>query len=160
MSWNSTLVLIFQRRMKYLFPGLSNTIKLCPYFMGHIVYPAHFPSQGPETIVLCGLYIYAVMTRQFISSWMLHFSSLTCLRHYRHYSDVIMGAMASQITSLTVVYSIVYSAAEQRKHQSSAPLAFVRGIHRWTVNSPHKWPVTRKMFPFDDVIMLLRPDNT
>ena len=43
--------------------------------------------------------------------------------------------------------------AHQRKHQSSASLAFVRGIHRRPVNSPHKWPVTRKMFPFDDVIM-------
>ena len=43
---------------------------------------------------------------------------------------------------------------DQRKHQSSASLAFVRGIHRWPVNSPHKGPVTRKMFPFDDVIML------
>ena len=69
-----------------------------------------------------------------------------------HYSDVIMGTMASQITSLTIVYSAVYSGAEQRKHQSSASLAFVRGIHRWPVNSPHKWPVTRKMFPFNDVI--------
>ena len=45
------------------------------------------------------------------------------------------------------------SDADQRKHQSSASLAFVRGIHRGPVNSPHKWPVTRKMFPFDDVIM-------
>ena len=44
-------------------------------------------------------------------------------------------------------------AAGQRKHQISASLAFVRGIHRWPVNSPHKWPVTRKMFPFDDVTM-------
>ena len=70
-----------------------------------------------------------------------------------HHSDVIMGAMASQITSLTIVYSTVYSGEYQRKHQSSASLAFVRGIHRWPVNSPHKWPVTRKMFPFDDVIM-------
>ena len=60
---------------------------------------------------------------------------------------------ASQITSLTIVYSTVYSDADQRKHQSSASLAFVRGIHRGPVNSPHKWPVTRKMFPFDDVIM-------
>ena len=48
-----------------------------------------------------------------------------------------------------------YSDADQWKHQSSASLAFVRGIHRWPVNSPHKWPVTRKMFPFDDVIMHL-----
>ena len=64
-----------------------------------------------------------------------------------------MGAMASQITSLTIVYSTVYSGADQKKLQSSASLAFVWGIHRRPVNSPHKWPVTRKMFPFDDVIM-------
>ena len=65
-----------------------------------------------------------------------------------------MGAIASQITSLTIVYSTVYSDADQRKHQRSASLAFVWGIHRGPLNSPHKWPVTRKMFPFDDVIML------
>ena len=64
-----------------------------------------------------------------------------------------MSAIASQIASLTIDYSIVYSDADQRKHQSSASLVFVRGIHRGPVNSPHKWPVTRKMFPFDDVIM-------
>ena len=64
-----------------------------------------------------------------------------------------MSAMASQITSLRIVYSTVYSSGDQRKHQSSASLAFVRGIHRRPVNSPHKGPVTRKMFPFDDVIM-------
>ena len=64
-----------------------------------------------------------------------------------------MGSIMSQITSLTIIYSIVYSDADQRKHQSSASLAFVRGIHRGPVNSPHKWPVTRRMFPFDAVIM-------
>ena len=69
-----------------------------------------------------------------------------------HCNDVIISSMASQITSLTIVYSSVYSGADQRKHQSSCSLAFVRGIHRWPVNSPHKGPVTRKMFPFDDVI--------
>ena len=47
-----------------------------------------------------------------------------------HYNDIIMTTMASQITSLAVVYSIVYSGADQRKHQSSASLAFVREIHR------------------------------
>ena len=71
----------------------------------------------------------------------------------KNYNDVIMGAMASQITSLTIVYSTVYSGVDQRKHQSSASLAFVRGIHRWPVNSLHKWTVTRKMFPFDDISM-------
>ena len=70
-----------------------------------------------------------------------------------HYDDVIMTMLESQITSLTVVYAIVYSGVHQRKHQSSASLAFVREIHRGPVNFPHKWPVTRKMFPFDDVIM-------
>ena len=65
-----------------------------------------------------------------------------------------MGAMASQVTSLTTVYSTVYSGADQRKQQCSASLAFVRGIHRSPVNSPHKEPVTREMFPFDDVFML------
>ena len=57
------------------------------------------------------------------------------------------------ITSLTIVYSTIYSGSDQRKHQSSTSLAFVRGIHWWPVNSPHKWPVTRKMFPYDDIIM-------
>ena len=73
-----------------------------------------------------------------------------------HYNDVTMGSMASQITSLTIVYSAVYSGADQRKHQSSTSLAIVRGIHRGPVNSQHKWPVTRKMFPFDDVIMMIK----
>ena len=64
-----------------------------------------------------------------------------------------MGVIAYQITSLTVVYSMIYTDADQRKYQSSASLAFVRGIHRGPVNSPHKWPVTRKMLPYDDVIV-------
>ena len=76
-----------------------------------------------------------------------------------HYDDVIMGAMASQITSLTTVYSTVYSGTDQSKYQSCASLAFVWGLHRWPVNSPHKWPVTRKMFPFDDVIMICAPTS-
>ena len=66
-----------------------------------------------------------------------------------------MGATASQITSLTIVYSSVFSGADQRKHRRSASLAFVWRIHRWPVNSPHKWRVTRKMFPFDDVTMII-----
>ena len=68
----------------------------------------------------------------------------------KHYGDFLMGTVASQITSLTIVYSTIYSGAGQRKHQSSASLAFVRGIHRRPVNSLHKWPATRKMFPFHD----------
>ena len=70
-----------------------------------------------------------------------------------HYCDVILGAMTSQINSFTIVYSAVHSGAIKKTHLSSSSLAFVRGIHRWPVNSPHKWPLTRKMFPFDYVIM-------
>ena len=66
-----------------------------------------------------------------------------------------MRAIASQITSLTIVYSTVYSGADQRKHQSSVSLAFVQGIHRGPVNSPHKVPVTRKILPFDDVFIMV-----
>ena len=66
------------------------------------------------------------------------------LGHHRtYYSDVIMGMMASR---LSIVYSTIYSGADQRKHQSSTLLAFVKGIHLWPVNSPHKGPVTWKIF--------------
>ena len=75
-----------------------------------------------------------------------------------HDNDVIVSTMASQITCLTNVYSNVNSDTDQRKHQSLASLAFVWGIHRDRRIPPppphtHKGPVTRKMFPFDDVIM-------
>ena len=79
--------------------------------------------------------------------------NLTLFMPKSHHNDVIMSVMASQITSLTIVYSGIFSGSDQRKQQSSASLAFVRGIHRWPVHSPHKGPVTRKILPFDDVIM-------
>ena len=94
----------------------------------------------------------------------LHFSSnfstlswdrllKSVLSENKHYNDVIMGMMAFQKTSPIIVYSTVYSGADQRKHQSSASLAFVRGIQWWPLDSPHKEPITWKMFPFDDVVM-------
>ena len=92
----------------------------------------------------------------YVCSCRTGFTGLCCERRessQSHYSDVIMGTIASQITSLTIVYSTIYLDADQRKHQRSAPLASVRGSHRGPVDSPHKWPVTRKMFPFDDVMM-------
>ena len=119
------------------------------------------------TLVLIIAYSTVVAPRKaprlsFIKSSATHFTNalraqklnlVKCMLFYMHYGDVRMGAIASQITSLTIVYSTVYSDADQSKHQSTASLAFVRGIHRGPVNSPHKWLVTRKMFPFDDVIM-------
>ena len=97
-----------------------------------------------------------VETPVWFQSDIIQTNNLEASRFHEHYDDVIMGTIASQITSLTIVYSTVYSGADQSKHQSSASLAFVWGIHRGPVNSPHKWPVTRKLFPFDDVIMILR----
>ena len=86
---------------------------------------------------------------------------------HNHYCDAIMSTMGSQITSVCTIFC---SGADQRKHQGSASLASVRGIQRWPANPPppppppppphththtHKGPVTRTMFPFDDVIMIL-----
>ena len=70
-----------------------------------------------------------------------------------HYNDIIMSMMVSQITSLTTIYSTIYSGADQRIHLSSASQAFVWWIHWSPANSSHEGPVKQKMFPFDDVIM-------
>ena len=107
--------------------------------------------QGSASLILCERHL--PLTGGFPWQRASNMESVSMPCHPHHYDDVIKGAMASQITSLTIVYSTVYSGADQSKHQSSASLAFVWGIHRGPVNSPHKWPVTRKMFPFDDVIM-------
>ena len=120
----------------------------------------HYPNQyWPSSLRLYGL------TRHHRVNGKIHIYNITkkkCLpiqaripkNIFCHYNDVIMGAIASQITSFMIVYSTVYSGADQRKHQSSASLACVRVIHRWPVNSPHKGPITRKTFPFGDVIIL------
>ena len=70
-------------------------------------------------------------------------------------NNVIMIPMTSQITGISIVYSTVCWGAAQRKHQSSASVAFVWRIHGRPVDSLHKRRVTRKMFPFDDVIKML-----
>ena len=70
-------------------------------------------------------------------------------RHGHFYTNMIL-IFLRQIPQIKRLY---IHACRSKKHQSSASLAFVRGINRWPMNSPHKWPVTRKIFPFDDVIM-------
>ena len=70
-----------------------------------------------------------------------------------HYNDVIMSTMTSQITSLTIVYSNVYSRQRSKKTPKPRVTGLCEGIQRWPVNSPHKRPVMRKMFSFDDVMM-------
>ena len=77
-----------------------------------------------------------------LPSWIMFLKIM--LLKLLHCSGGIISAMASQITGVSIVYSTVCSGAEQRKHQSSASLAFVRGIHRSPMNSPHKGPVTRE----------------
>ena len=80
---------------------------------------------------------------------------------FHHYNDVIMGRMASQINSLTIVYSTVYSGARlfRRRSMKTSKLR-VTGLCAWnspvTGESPHKWSVTWTMFPFDDVIMFTK----
>ena len=90
-------------------------------------------------------------TSHYLTQWWL--GTPTHILAEIHYVDVIISAIASQMTGVTIVYRTVCSGVNQRKHQSSASLAFVRGILRWPVNSPNKRPVTRKILPFDDVIM-------
>ena len=72
------------------------------------------------------------------------------------YSDIIMSVMASQTTGVSIVSTVHSIRRRSKKTSNSASLAFVKGIHRWPVNSPHKGPVTRKMLPFDDVVIRVR----
>ena len=129
-----------------------------PFVRGNSPVTGEFPAQRP---VARGFVFFDLrMHKRLGNQWWNRWFETPWYPLWRQYNDdksqcgdVKMGAIASQITSLTIVYSTVYSDADQRKHPSSASLASVRGIHRWPVNSPHKWPVTRKMFPSDDVIM-------
>ena len=92
-------------------------------------------------------------------SWLLTLQEVAVRLQTNQWSDYVkIWSVDSVLYSSSLIVSILYSAvcldADQRKHQSSAPMAFMRVIHRWPVNSPHKGPVTRKMFPFDDVIVV------
>ena len=90
--------------------------------------------QGMSLLLLNNYFLFSAATNEKVGWYHTSSAAVTST----HYNDVIMSAMASQITSLTIVYSTVYWDADQRKHQSSASLAFVRGIHRWPVNSRTK----------------------
>ena len=136
----------------YLIPFLLNPYK-CICFLNYflsiywifVVYHAVLETRKPAMKWLFNL---SIKDRDLI---ILYSQYHCCL--WTHYSDDTMSAITSQNTCLIIVYSTVYSAADQRKHQSSASLAFVKGIHWSPVNSPHKGPVSRKIIPFDDVIM-------
>ena len=90
----------------------------------------------------------------FISEWLKCATGSLFYQYTNiHYSDIIMSAIAPQITVVSIFCSTVCSGTDQRKQPSSASLAFVRGIRQWPMDSTHKGPVSRKMFPLDDVIM-------
>ena len=102
---------------------------LSPMLLEFVTHPSSFSSPDPT----CRNLKNVEMMRSVTARW-----------HPSYYWDVIMGAMSYKITSLTSVYSTVYTGADKINHQSFASLAIVLGIHRWPVNSPHKWPVTQK----------------
>ena len=117
--------------------------------------PAPWIEQAHTSFIMMFAESPTVTERQFyVYCWCDSYPAIKTAEWHTHYNDVIIGALASQSISLTIVYSSVYSGAVKKTHQSSAPTAFVRGIHRWALNYPHKWPVRRKMFPFDDVIIV------
>ena len=116
---------------------------------------------GCQLIIYMGVTLCVLQISEAFSTVTLHAGRVPCVFRWwlrlrickphrtiiekRHYSDVMISAMASQITSLTIVFSTVNSGAYQRKYQSSVSLAFVRGIHRWPRNSPHKRTGKRKI---------------
>ena len=103
--------------------------------------PTHICVTRPQWINCFIVVIFLV----FLIFWihMVHLAMFFRITYRHHYSGIIMSAMASQITGASIVCSAASSGADQRKHQSSASLAFVMGIHRWPVDSPHKGPVTQ-----------------
>ena len=126
--------------MKYIFaflPSFANT---------KLKHVQHFVKPGDTCLVMPGqgnAMPCIVLPRFALFVWTKH-----------HYSDLIMSAMASQITGVSILCSTVCSGADQIKHQSSTSLSFVRGIHRWPVDSPPKRPVKRKILALDDIIMI------
>ena len=112
--------------------------RYCLWFCNHFVRGG---GGGGDELIACWL---IAPSHYLIEHWLIIHIILKVYFISIHYRGIIMSAVAFQITRLTIVYSTVYSGADQRKHQSSALLAFVQGIHRWPVNSPHKWPVTQE----------------
>ena len=125
---------------------------LCGEFTG----PGEFPTQRPVTRSFDVYFDLRLNKRLSKQPWSWWFETLSwslwrqCNELKLHYNDVILSAMTFQITGVSIVCSIVCSGADQRKHKSSASLAFVRGIHWWPVSSPNTCPITLH-FPLLDL---------
>ena len=140
LTTTTTIIIQTNKQTKTLWKTLCITLPMDSFHQGTVIRKT-FPCHG---VIVKSVSAVAINTAV---DW------FTAVHHALHYSDVIMSGMASQITGNSIVYSTVCSGVDQGKHQNSASLTFVRGTHRWPVNSPHKGPVMRKMFPFDDVIV-------
>ena len=110
-----SILWLYRLMLKLVIPVLDSN-KIMPSLRGNA-----FCIKGPLYGVSNGHLCCVPLTKDY-SCGALIFSVLL-----DHYSDVIMGTIASQITSLAIVYSTVYSDADQRKYQSSASLAFMWG---------------------------------
>ena len=153
----------FKRFAEYLVVGKDDFTRFGFKIRNDILYCKSLGLYPKALRSICNIFQEVCILLRFRGDWLAFgsfFPSICCWSWYFHYSDVIVGAMVSQITNLTIAYLTVYSGANQSKHQSSASLAFVRGIHWWPVNSPPKWPVTRKMLPFVDVIIIIEFSTT
>ena len=151
-------ILLLKIREQYIFMYHVGWMSLKSGFLNFIDCPFQFNSKQKNLrVFICNSFQDLCNFHNQIAFWKILVASQWNIMSWcwwNHYSDIIMGTMASQITSLRIVHLTVYSGRDQRKHQSSASLAFVWRIHWWLVNSLHKGPVTQKMFPYDDVIMI------
>ena len=154
--WSSLLIHICVTRSQRVNPKQASCGKRMSQNVIFCIRVSNNETKTPKFSVLMGVVSQRLLTcslqeshpgkkkKNSIITWMkcdFHVDSLLKSQYIRnpyHYSDVIMSTMASQITGFSIFCSTVGSGEAQRKHQSSASLAFVRGIHRWSVNSPHK----------------------
>ena len=128
---------------------LSGNLMMVNLFGNHIEGLAQYC--GNSTMLAVELPQSCAKALIWISSDIFH--QLICREESCHHNGVIMGAIESQIISLTIAYSIIFFRRRSKKTSKLRVTGLCAGNSPGTVNSPHKWPVTRKMFPFDDVIV-------
>ena len=135
----------------------STLLVIC---VGNSAVHGEFPAQRPVTRSFDVFFDLRLNKSLSKKSWGWWFETPLCplWRHSNEKMAFLILATTLQWrqnehNGVSIIYLIVCSGADKRKHEISGSLAFVRGIHRWPVNSPHKGPVTRKLFPFDYVIM-------
>ena len=124
--WNRTQLSLCSYQTSFVFSKPSSCPDLLQLLMLWIIH------KGKVTGYFDFLYIHILYSHTYFA---LHFVTF----EWRHNGRDGVSNHRRLVVCLTV-----YSGADHRKHQSSASLAFVRGIHRWPTNSPHKGPVTRK----------------